>query len=98
MKIYKSPSGFEWDKGNKDKNLKKHAVTDQECEEAFFDPAKRILKDALHSGNEPRYILIGQTKRQRFLFIVFTIRKDRIRVISARDLNKKERTLYEKSA
>jgi len=96
MKIFKEISGFEWDKGNKEKNLQKHCVTDEECEEIFFDIDKRILRDAIHSNNEARYILIGQTKRKRLLFTVFTVRNKRIRIISARDLNKKERNLYEK--
>jgi len=86
---------FDWDKDNKDKNLKKHGVSDEECEEIFFDPRKKILKDILHSTNEGRYILIGKTKLKRFLFLVFTIRKNKIRVISARNLNKKEKHLYE---
>ncbi len=86
---------FDWDKGNKNKNLKIHNVNDEECEEIFFDPRKKILKDILHSTNEGRYILIGKTKLKRLLFLVFTIRKNRIRVISARNLNKKEKHLYE---
>ena len=86
---------FDWDKDNKDKNLKKHGVSDEECEEIFFDPRKKISKDILHSANEGRYILIGKTKSKRLLFLVFTIRKNKIRVISARNLNKKEKHLYE---
>ena len=70
-------------------------MTDQECEEIFFDQEKKIFKDILHSGREERYILLGQTKENRLLFIVFTIRASKIRVISARDLNKKEKKLYE---
>ena len=96
MKILDNPSEFQWDKGNKGKNHLKHKVSDQECEEVFFDQYKRIFKDILHSGNEERYILLGQTKESRFLFIAFTIRSEKIRVISARDLSKKERKLYEK--
>ena len=90
-------TGFDWDAGNRDKSLKKHGVTDTEGEEAFFDPKKRILKDALHSESEERYILIGQTKQDKKLFIVFARRKDNIRIISSRPLNKKEKHLYEKS-
>ena len=95
MKILDNPDEFQWDKGNKGKNYLKHKVTDQECEEAFFDQNKKILKDLLHSNNEERYILFGQTKEKRILFIVFTVRSGKIRVISARDLNKKEKKLYE---
>ena len=70
-------------------------MRDEECEEVFFDYKKKILKDKIHSGKEERYLLIGKTKKQRLIFLVFTIRKNKIRVISARDLNKKEYKLYE---
>ena len=95
MLTLKSPAQFLWDMGNIDKNLKKHKVNDKECEEVFFDNKKKILKDKLHSGKEIRYLIIGKTKRKRILFIVFTIREKKIRVISARDLNKRETKLYE---
>lgn len=88
---------FEWDRGNRDKN-KKHRVNDLESEEVFFDEDKRILRDKLHSGNEERLILIGRTKRARLLYVVFTKRGKRIRIISARDINKKEAYLYEKTS
>ncbi len=93
--IFDKVSGFQWDKGNQGKNLKKHKVSDNECEEVFFDPDKKLLKDIQHSGREERYILIGKTKSGRLAFLVFTIRKSLVRVISARDLNRKERKLYE---
>jgi uncharacterized protein len=92
-----NPVTFIWDKGNERKNLEKHGVTAQEVEEVFFDPQKKLLGDKFHSGKEDRYLLIGQTKRQRLLFVAFTIRNRRIRAISARDLNKKERLLYEEA-
>jgi uncharacterized protein len=94
MIILKEPIEFEWDKGNRDKNFDKHGVADQECEEAFFDQGKKILKDVLHSEKEDRYILLGRTKEDRLLFIAFTLRRHKVRIISARDLNKKERSLY----
>lgn len=94
-RILEEVSGFEWDAGNKEKSLAKHEVGNEECEEAFFDYNKEVQKDILHSVNEKRYILIGQTKQNRLLYIVFTIRKDKVRVISARDINKKEKKLYE---
>ena len=97
MKILKGPVEFEWDQGNRGKNFLKHRVNDEECEEIFFDTKKRVLKDVLHSNHESRYIIIGQTKKQRVLFVVFTIRKHKIRIISARDLNIKERSLYAKT-
>ena len=91
------PVTFIWDKGNERKNLEKHGVSAQEVEEVFFDPRKKLLEDKFHSGKEDRYLLIGQTKRQRLLFVVFTIRNHQIRAISARDLNRKERPLYEEA-
>lgn len=94
-RILKEISGFEWDAGNIQKSLMKHEVRNEECEEAFFDHNKETQKDVLHSMNEERYVLIGQTKRGRLLYIIFTIRKNKIRIISARDINKKERKLYE---
>ena len=96
MITIKKPLEFEWDKGNKDKNWLKHRVTNEECEEVFFDKNKKILKDVLHSDKEKRFIILGKTKKGRLLFVVFTIRNKKIRVISARDINKKEVILYEK--
>ena len=95
MKVFREPIEFEWDSGNIDKNLIKHRVRDEECEEVFFDPGKRMLRDAVHSANEERHILIGKTKGQRALFIIFTVRKKKVRVISARDLSKKELRAYQ---
>ena len=89
---------FEWDDGNRGKNFQKHGITDAESEESFFDPAKKILEDRLHSDKEKRYILLGKAKSGKMLFIVFTIRKEKIRIISSRPLNRKEKRLYEKEA
>lgn len=86
---------FEWDKGNAGKN-KKHGIEDTESEEAFFDPQKVIFKDRLHSHSEERFILLGKTKKEQLLFIVFSKIKNKIRVISARPINRRERFLYEK--
>ncbi len=97
MKVFQEPLTFEWDRGNKDKNWISHRVTHEECEEIFYDPKKVVFKDALHSRHEERYLIIGKTKKGRLLFVVFTERKSRLRVISARDLNKKEKDLYEKA-
>ncbi len=98
MLVIKEPIEFVWDKGNIDKNWQKHRVTNQECEEVFFDENKRILKDRLHSEKEARYILLGKTKKQRLLYIVFTIRKKKVRIISVRDINRKEVKLYAEKA
>lgn len=94
MFIVTKPICFIWDKGNKDKNWIKHKVTDTESEEVFFDKNKKIFKDKLHSAGEERFIILGKTKKKRLLFIVFAIRNKKIRIISARDINRKERRLY----
>lgn len=95
MRIFADVVGFEWDDANRDKNLKKHGVTSGECEEVFFDSKKVVREDATHSQTEARHYCIGKTRGDRILFISFTIRKSRIRIISARDVNRKEITYYE---
>lgn len=97
MVAIKEPIEFIWDKGNKDKNRTEHRVANKECEEIFFDKNKKIYRDKLHSDKEERYVLIGRTKVKRLLYLVFTLRDKKARVISARDINRKERRLYEKS-
>ncbi len=93
--ILPQPKEFIWDKGNTDKNYEKHNVTNAEAEEVFDDQNKAVFKDILHSGSESRFILLGKSNLGRLLFIVFTIRgKNKIRVISARDINRKEMYLY----
>lgn len=88
---------FDWDKGNIGKN-RKHKVEDKESEEPFFDEGKIIYKDVFHSKKEERFILIGKTKKGRLLYLVFTIRNSKFRIISGRDINKKEIQIYEKAA
>lgn len=95
MTIAKTAYGFEWDKGNIGKN-KKHNVEDKEAEEVFWDKEKVIYKDVFHSKEEERFIILGGTKGERLLYVVFTYRKNKIRIISARDINKKEVEIYEK--
>lgn len=96
MKVDKSILEFEWDVGNISKN-KKHTVEDKETEEIFLDDGKVILKDTLHSEKEERFIILGKTKKNRLLYVVFTKRRQKIRIISARDINKKEVRLYEET-
>ena len=97
MVSFKNLLEFEWDKGNSGKNLSHH-VEDQEAEEVFFDDRKRTFTDEIHSGHEERFCIIGKTKQRKLLFVVFTLRHQKIRIISARDVNKKEVGLYEKAA
>ncbi len=96
MKVLNKPIEFDWDKGNSGKN-EKHGVSDKEAEEIFFDNKKKTFKDRVHSQNEERLRMVGETKEGRLLFVVYTLRKEKIRVISARDINRKEVRLYEKT-
>jgi hypothetical protein len=98
MKTLPKPVAFLWDRGNSKKNEHKHRVSDQESEEPFFDKKRKIFTDRLHSGKEERFRIVGKTKNHRLLFVAFTIRKGYVRIISARDINKKEVCLYEKTA
>ena len=90
--------GFDWNKGNVDKNWKKHQVNYRESEEVFFNKPLLINHDDIHSTKEKRYQCLGKTDNERLLFISFTVRKNKIRIISARDQSKKERKQYEKNA
>lgn len=90
-------TGFEWDKGNLDKSYKKHGITSKEAEEIFIDPNVFLLDDVRHSQKEDRFIAIGKTTSKKLLFAVFTVRKDRVRIVSARIGNQKERRKYEQT-
>lgn len=81
---------FEWDKGNAGKNLGKHGVSDKECEEVFLNKPD-ITADDTHSQEEKRFRASGKTNENRPLVVIFTLRKKWVRVISARDMNKKEK-------
>jgi uncharacterized DUF497 family protein len=85
---------FEWDDGNIDKNWIKHGVSPAECEQMFFNQPLVVADDDIHSGQEDRFYALGRTDANRLLFAVFTIRKNMIRVISARDVSAKERKVY----
>jgi uncharacterized DUF497 family protein len=87
--------GFEWDDGNSDKSLEKHGVTDAECEELFFNDPLVVGDDFEHSDDEARGFALGQTNARRRLFVVFTVRKQLVRVISARDMTKAEQERYD---
>ncbi len=88
---------FEWDKGNIDKSYVKHGISPNEAEEVFLDEQVKIVQDIQHSQKEKRFIALGQTVRNVKLFIVYTIRRKKIRIISARPMNKKQRRQYEKA-
>lgn len=88
---------FEWDAGNAGKNRERHQVSDGECEQLFFQRPILIAPDTMHSRDEPRYAALGQTADGRRLTIVFTIRGEAIRVISARTMSRRERRIYERA-
>lgn len=98
-KVKHTPKEFIWDKANTDKNWLKHKVKTDEAEEVFFDKHRQEYPDPIHSTNEVRSIIIGITKKERLLLVVYTERNKKIRIISARDINdRRERKLYEKKA
>lgn len=91
--------GFDWDEGNARKSDEKHDVSQSEAEEIFFNQPLPVLSDAKHSLQEPRFHALGKTNDKRPLHITFTYRASAtdmlIRVISARDMHRKERSAYE---
>lgn len=92
--------GFQWDAGNGRKNLDKHDVSQAEAEQVFFNQPILLLVDQRHSADEARFHALGKTDDGRRLLIAFTLRQDEtfIRVISARDMNRRERDLYDTQA
>jgi uncharacterized DUF497 family protein len=92
--------GFDWDDGNARKSLDKHGVSPKEAEEVFLDQRLLVLEDVKHSQSEERFQALGKTLADRELHVSFTLREDgtKIRVISARQMNRKERVHYEQEA
>lgn len=86
--------GFQWDRGNSNKNKLKHGVEDRECEEIFSNKTLIIFEDKTHSRQEARWGALGKTNRGRRLAVYFTVRNNKIRVISARDQSQKDRAVY----
>jgi len=95
MEAWMECTGFEWDEGNSDKNWDKHGVSDFECEEVFFNQPLVVRHDPKHSQREARMYALGRTDKDRRLVVAFTLRGDMIRVISARDMTRRERSVYE---
>jgi uncharacterized DUF497 family protein len=91
MKILPSPLSFVWDEGNLLKNLEKHKVSVPEAEEMFINEPFTVSSDKIHSTLQA----LGHTKANRKLFAAFTIRDRKIRIISIRDMSKKEKIAYE---
>ena len=91
----KKITGFEWDQGNIDKSYLKHGITTKDAEEVFLDKGIQIKRDFKHHETEERFIAIGKNLKAKVLFVIFTMRYSKIRIISARTANKKERRMYE---
>jgi hypothetical protein len=89
--------GFEWDEGNLLKNWERHRVSASECEQVFFNRPLVAEPDEKHSRTEARHHALGLTDAGRPLFVVFTIRDNKIRVISAREMNRRERKVFDES-
>ena len=91
-------TGFDWDEGNAREN-EKHGVTMAEAEQLFFNAPLLVLEDSKHSDQEPRFHALGKTDDARLLHITFTVRHsgEKVRVISARDMHRKERAIPEKA-
>jgi uncharacterized DUF497 family protein len=90
-------TGFDWDDGNLEKNWDLHRVPFWEAEEIFFNEPLVIMDDREHSEPEACYLALGQTDSGRLLFISLTVRRSLIRIISARDMTRKEVRTYEQS-
>jgi uncharacterized DUF497 family protein len=93
-KIFSECLGFDWDTSNIDKNWLKHRVSPAECEQIFFNRPLVVREDIAHSKTEIRFYTLGQTDSKRQLFIVFTVRNNLIHIISARDMSRKEKKVY----
>jgi uncharacterized DUF497 family protein len=86
--------GFDWDENNSQKNWERHGVTPEEAEGLFFNEPLVVRSDVRHSPQEKRYQALGQTAAGRRLLVAFTLRRNLIRVISVRDMNRRELEVY----
>jgi hypothetical protein len=92
-------AGFDWDGGNSRKSADKHDVSQAEAEGVFFNDPLIVVEDSKHSETEPRFNALAKTAQSRLLHITFTLRQDGtlIRVISARDMHRKEKKAHEQA-
>jgi len=88
---------FDWDGGNAEQLWARHQVSQAEGEQVFFNRPFVVSDDVLHSASEPRHYALGRTDAGRLLFVVFTLRGERVRIISARDMTRRERKEYERA-
>ncbi len=93
--LLKNSEGFDWDDANEFKNWEKHSVKKTEAEQVFFN-MPLVVSETYNTNDKDRYLALGKTNSGRFLTVIFTIRKKKlIRVISARDMSRKERKAYD---
>ncbi len=97
MKVVPDVLEFDWDEGNLDKNRQKHGVTPEEAESVFLDRNSLVIPDRPHSVAEKRFVIVGRSDKEKHLFIIFTRRGDKIRIISARRMHRKEVRRYGKA-
>ncbi len=90
-------TGFQWDEGNARKSADKHGVSQAEAEQVFFNEPLLVIGDIRHSRSEPRFHALGISNAGRRMHVTFTLREENttIRVISARDMQRKERARYD---
>ncbi|MBV8200243.1 MAG: BrnT family toxin [Acidobacteria bacterium] len=88
---------FEWDEGNAQKNWARHRVSQAESEQIFFNQPQVITLDELHAQDEVRYLALGRTDANRLLFVVYTVRGEKLRISSVRDMTRRERKEYERA-
>jgi len=100
MIVWTRVVGFDWDAGNERKSADKHGVNQAEAEQAFFNQPLLVLEDERHSAAERRFHALGRTEAGRRLHITFTLRREgsMVRVISARDVSVRGRTIYDEGA
>lgn len=89
---------FEWDEGKASENLTKHDVSFAEASTVFADPLSRTIPDILHSDEEDRFVILGESASRRTLVVVHTLRGENIRIVSARKATSRERKDYERGS
>jgi len=95
--LFSDPLLFDWDAGNAEKSWERHRVRGHECEEIFGQQPLLVSGDLAHSAGESRYLALGTTRMGRGLSVVFRIRAGRVRVISAREMSRRERRIYDQA-
>jgi uncharacterized protein len=91
------PEEFDWDGGNAEKLWQRHRVSQAEAEQVFLNRPLVVAEDETHSEREIRHFALGRTDADRLLFVVCTLRGEKVRIISARDMTRRERKAYEEA-